>query len=207
MKTRLFYLKRGTIIKGMLFKYDKDKELDIFERMAGDGRFNPETAKMWQKEFAEVSFEDNCTFLAKQVQICEENWKGIEVNFLEQVSKFFEKKCEIPEEMTCYLVRYTTFPYSIEYGWFMAPLYGSPTDRNRVIMHELIHFFTPQGIEKSLKEAFPVILNDNESFKTYVVDRGNTKDEEEMRLRQIILDGFKTGKTYREILTDLSVRK
>jgi len=86
----------------------------------------------------------------------------------------------------------------------MAPLYGSPTDRNRVIMHELCHFFTPKGVEKSLKEALPVILNDNETFRMYSVDRGNIKDSEEMRLRPLILNMFKEGKTYFEIVKNLT---
>lgn len=207
VKTRLFLFEKRHYNQGMQFKYDKDKEIDVFERMAGDGRFNPETARLWTKEFAEVSFEKDCVFLEKQVKLCEDNWKEIESNFLEQMSRFFGRKCEISEEMTCYLVRYTTFPYSIEHGWFMAPLYGSPTDRNRIIMHELIHLFTPQGIEKSLKEAVPVILNDNETFKTYAVDRGNTKDEEEMRLRPLILEMFREGRTYAEIIEKLASAK
>lgn len=187
----------------MIFKYDEEKEVDIFNRMAADGRFNPQTKTLWEKEFSKVKFEDGCDFLSNQTKLCEENWKDVEQNFLLQMSKFFEKKCEIPAEMTCYLVRYTTFPYSIENGWFMAPLYGSPTDRNRVIMHELCHFFTPQGVEKSMKEALPVILNDNETFKMYAVDRGNSKDPEEMRLRPLILEMFKTGKTYSEVVNSL----
>ena len=185
----------------MRFTYDKEKEIEIFSRMVADGRFNLQTAKLWEREFSQVSFEDSCEFLEKQIKICEENWQEVEENFLAQVSRFFEKKCEIPKELTCYLVRYTTFPYNIEHGWFMAPLYGSPTDRNRIIMHELCHLFTPAGIERSLKEALPVILNDNETFKMFAVDRGNTKDEEEMRLRPLILELFKQGKTYSEIIS------
>jgi len=188
----------------MIFKYDEEKEIEIFNKMAADGRFNPQTKGLWEKEFSQVRFEDECGFLKNQVRLCEENWKDVEENFLLQMSKFFEKKCEIPTEMTCYLVRYTTFPYSIENGWFMAPLYGSPTDRNRVIMHELCHFFTPKGVEKSLKEALPVILNDNETFRMYSVDRGNIKDSEEMRLRPLILNMFKEGKTYFEIVKNLT---
>jgi hypothetical protein len=187
----------------MDFKYDKEKEIDIFRRMASDGRFNPGTTKLWEREFEKVSFEEGCEFLDKQVKICEENWKEVEENYLEQMSKFFEKKCEIPAEMTCYLVRFTTFPYSIEHGWFMAPLYGSPSDRNRIIMHELCHFFTPEGVSRELKEALPVILNDNETFRMYSVDRGNKSNLEEMRLRPIILEMFKGGKTYSEIVKEM----
>lgn len=188
----------------MILKYDKNKEIEVFTKMANDRRFNENTSVLWKKEFEKVSFENNCEFLKKQVDLCMENWKENEDNFLTQMSRFFEKKCEIPDEMICYLVRYTTFPYSIEHGWFMAPLYGSPSDRNRIIMHELCHFFTPEGVEKSLKEALPVILNDNETFKMYAVDRGNSKDSEEMRMRPLILEMFKQGKNYSEIVSYLS---
>lgn len=185
----------------MIFKYDPEKELDIFNRMAKDGKFGPEkTTLLWAKEFGQVKFENNCSFLSAHISLCEENWKEVETNFLSNMSKFFEKDCVIPDEMTCYLVRYTTFPYSINYNWFNAPLFGNPSERNRVIMHELCHFFTPEGIGRSLKEALPVILNDYEGFNMFAADRGHLTDIEEMRLRPLILEQFNTGKTYSQIL-------
>ncbi len=188
----------------MIFKYDPEKELDIFNRMAKDGKFGPEkTTQLWAKEFGQVKFEDNCAFLGNQIGLCEENWKEVEANFLSKLSKFFEKDCDIPEDMTCYLVRYTTFPYSINYNWFNAPLFGNPSERNRVIMHELIHFFTPEGLSRPLKEAVPVILNDHEGFNMYAADRGHQNDSEEMRLRPIIFDKYKTGETYTQILKSI----
>ncbi len=62
---------------------------------------------------------------------------------------------------------------------FTASLFGNPAERNRIIMHELCHYFQPIELPKDIKEAIPVILNDHKEFQMFSVDRGSISEEEQ----------------------------
>lgn len=184
----------------MKFVYDREKELKIFHEIK-ETKFKEPSRSMIEEELNKVSIPPDSPFLKSLVEHIENNWVRVEENFLAQLGKFYGRKLEKPE-LTCYLVRFGVYPYNFEDeegGWFCAPLFASPAERNRTIMHELCHYFQPVKLPRDIKEAIPVILNDHEVFKMYGFDRGHESPGEQ-RWRKKIWELYKAGKKFSDLL-------
>ena len=187
----------------MKFVYDRKKELEIFQTIK-ETKFQEPSRSMVEEELDKVSIPADSPFLKSLVEYIENNWLEVEENFLTQLGKFYGRDLEKPK-LTCYLVRFNVYPYNFkdkEDSWFCAPLFISPAERNRVIMHELCHYFQPVELPRDIKEAIPVILNDHEVFKMYSFDRGHNS-EEEQRWRKKILELYKAGKGFADLLSEI----
>jgi|GEM_PF-1985944 len=189
------------IINSMLnFKYDKEIEDKAFEAQKRNSKASEEFFNLCKDSAEKVKIDTENPFIKKQIQVIRENWENIQDNFLEKLGNFYEKKLEYPN-ITCGLVRAFSFPYNYitEDKWFAAPLFGSPGEINRVIMHELCHYYQPQELPRPIKEAIPIILNDRTSFGPITKDRGRS-EEEEQKWRKIIWDLYKEENTFSDLL-------
>lgn len=187
----------------MKFVYDREKELKIFHEIK-ETKFQEPSRSMIEEELNKISMPSDSPFLKSLVEHIENNWVEVEENFLAQLGKFYGRKLEKPK-LTCYLVRFGVYPYNFEDkegGWFCAPLFTSPAERNRTIMHEFCHYFQPVELPRDIKEAIPVILNDHETFKMYGFDRGH-KSPEEQRWREKIWGLYKAGKNFSDLLREV----
>jgi len=158
-------------------------------------------SQMIEEELVEVLLQPENDFITTQIEFISKKWNEAENKFLTELGKFYSKKLESPD-LKCYLIRLDTFPYNYksdsEERWFTAPLFKNPAERNRVIMHELCHYFQPIDLPRPIKEAMPVILNDHESFGMYSEDRGN-QEPEEQKWRKIIWDIYKNGGNFNDL--------
>jgi len=183
------------------FKYNKEKELYIFNRFKDDLPDPSASMMLEELEEVDVSKETSTSVIRK----AEKDWLEVRESFLCALGDFYQEKLESPE-LDCWLGRFYKFPYYYEgeAPWFAAPLFSSPARRNNVIMHELCHFYQPMELDRAIKEAIPEILNDHHRFKMYWHDTGHD-DEDEQRWRKIIWKGYKEGKSLQEILVNNGV--
>ncbi|MDR0860966.1 MAG: hypothetical protein LBO09_08635 [Candidatus Peribacteria bacterium] len=70
-------------------------------------------------------------------------------------------------------------------------------------MHELIHYFQPNLLPQSIKEAIPCILNASTTFMNYWSDNGH-QEVEEQNWRKIIWELYKVKKGKFSDLTKLT---
>lgn len=163
---------------------------------------SPVVSQMIKEEISEVLLPQENKFIKDQINFISKKWDEVENKFLIELGKFYSKKLETPE-LICYLIRLDTFPYnyksSTEKQWFTAPLFRNPAERNRVIMHELCHYFQPADLPRPIKEAVPVILNDHERFSMYSEDKGN-QELEEQKWRKVIWEISKNGGNFNDLL-------
>jgi hypothetical protein len=160
---------------------------------------------MIEDEINEVVLTENNGFIIDQINYINGKWGEVEDNFLIELGKFYKKELESPK-LKCYLIRLDTFPYDYTLGnesWFSAPLFGNPAERNRVIMHELCHYFQPTELPKHIKESLPVILNDHDIFKMYSNDKGHQDDAEEQKWRKIVWSIYKNGGNFDDLLSQV----
>jgi len=180
----------------MKFIYNRKFELDLLDKIGKE--YSPVVFKLLKTELVQIKISQQT--IKQQIVFIEKEWKKIETNFYKQLGRFYDKKLFSPD-LTCYLIRYSKFPYKYngDHKWFCAPLFGSPAERNRVIMHELCHYFQPTKLPESVKEAIPVILNDHDVFQMYSIDRGHN-DKEEQVWRKKIWRIYKKGGSFNQIL-------
>jgi len=181
------------------FKYDRKIEEIAFEFQKQNSKATNAFFELCENSAKKVEIDPENQFIKKQIEIIKENWENIQENFLNELGKFYEKELEKPE-ITCVLVRAFSFPYNYtgEEKWFAAPLFGSPAEINRVIMHELCHYYQPKELPRPIKEAIPVILNDD-VFGPITKDKGHM-DEEEQKWRKKIWDLYKEDGKFSDIL-------
>jgi len=174
--------------------FDPIREHKILNQLIKDGLITSPIAEVWEKEISAVKVDSSNSFIVNQIKRISQVWGEVESNFLKKLSSFYGQELILPPDLTCYLVRFDKYPYQYRTGpkWFCAPLFGNPAERNRVIMHELCHFFMPFESPRPFKEAVPVILNDHENFLMFGFDRGHP-DPEEQDWRKKIWDHYKTG--------------
>jgi hypothetical protein len=182
------------------FKYDKKIEDVAFESQKKNNKASEDFFNLCKDSAERVRVDTENSFIKNQIQVIKENWDNIQDNFLNRLGIFYEKKLN-PPDITCALVRAFSFPYNYvgKDKWFAAPLFGSPAEINRVIMHELCHYYQPRELPRDIKEAIPVILNDYASFGPITRDKGHDS-EEEQKWRKIIGDLYKEGKKFSDLL-------
>jgi len=163
---------------------------------------SPIVSQMIKEEISEVLLPQENKFINDQIEYISKKWNEAENKFLTELGNFYCKKLESPE-LKCYLTRLDTFPYNYKSDtdehWFTAPLFRNPAERNRVIMHELCHYFQPTGLPREIKEAIPVILNDHERFGMFGEERGN-QEKEEQKWRKIIWEIYKNDGNFNTLL-------
>ena len=163
---------------------------------------NKLVSDMISKELESVKIDISNTIIKEQIECIKNHWLSVKDKFLKELGDFYEKKLPEPE-LICYLTRLDIFPYS--YGkeegenWFSAPLFTNPAERNRVIMHELVHYYQPTELPKEIKEAIPEILNDHEKFCMYSFERGH-KEEKEQEWRKTIWELYQKGGKYSDLI-------
>lgn len=168
------------------FIYNKEIEDGIFDDYVKEKK-SPIVADMIKSELSEVIVNTDNTYIKDQLDFIKNEWLKVQDNFLKQLSDFYEKELSEPK-LDCCLTRLDIFPYDYSSkdgaNWFSAPLFGNPAERNRIIMHELVHYYQPQELPREIKEAIPTILNDHEKFGMYAFDRGhNEEKEQEWRIK------------------------
>ena len=183
------------------FTYNKEKEVSIYEDYILTKK-SPEVSRMVVEEL-EVPLDISNKYIVDQISYIQKQWEKVSTNFLKSLGDFYEIDLSTPN-LTCYLTRLDIFPYRYNKNdnkeqWFSAPLFGNPAERNRVIMHELCHYFQPSPLPEAIKEAMPVILNDHKHFEMYSTDRGH-QNTEEQKWRKIIWDMYSDGKKYKDIV-------
>jgi len=187
----------------MIFKFSQKIEKDIL-LITVKKRRNPFVFEAYKKEIESIPLSEDDDYISKQVKLIEENWNSVARDYYLKLGDFFGINISEPD-IICYLTRFDVFPFKYKKNtisndiWFSAPLFGNPAERNRVIMHELCHFFQPVDLPESIKEAIPVILNDHENFKMYGIDRGH-QDEDEQKWRKIIWDLYLKGGKFSDLL-------
>lgn len=134
-------------------------------------------------------------------------WRESATKFLRALGDFYEQELSEPD-MYCYLIRTDPYPYNFKQGtnsWLAAPLFAPPAVRNGVVMHELCHYFQPQPLPPSIKEAIPVILNDHQTFGMYNYDSGHP-DPEEQKWRKLIWDLYRQGGKFSDLLKQFELK-
>ncbi|MFA5652152.1 MAG: hypothetical protein WC933_02205 [Candidatus Paceibacterota bacterium] len=185
----------------MIFKIDEEKERDILYNFIKIKKSEAifEAYKI-ECEFAPISNDNE--FIKKQVDVIKKIWNLVAENYYNKLGKFYEIKISEPD-ITCLLTRFSIFPYNFSNDGsekcFSAPLFANPVERNRIIMHELCHYFQPVELPESIKEAIPVILNDQDNFKMYSNEKGHQNDEEQ-KWRKIIWDLYNRGEKFSDLL-------
>lgn len=187
------------------FLYNKDKELDIYDKVIKVEK-SKEVSELIYNEIVSAPIEiDKNEFVQQLILVINKQWKDLENDFYERLGAFYGGHISEPD-IICFLTRFDKFPYyystNAQKKWFSAPLFANPTERIRVIMHELCHFFQPVDLPQDIKEAIPVILNDHNSFKMYGLDRGHDSKEEQ-KWRKIIWDIYQKGGTFRDVLEEI----
>jgi len=180
------------------FDYNKKIEREVFEEFIKKNK-PKEISDLAERELDNVSILKEDSLIQNQLKYIENNWKEVENNFYNKLGLFYNSKIEAPD-LTCYLTRLSVFPYKHkgENQYFTSSLFGSPAERNRIIMHELCHYFQPFELSKDIKEAIPVILNDHKEFQMFSMDNGGNS-EEEQKWRKIIWDLYKKGGTINDL--------
>lgn len=190
------------VIINMNFQYDKEKENWIFEEYVRTKK-SSQFVELFKKELTHCP-DPADPFITKTVDLIRENWQEVADNFYEKLGVFFEQKLKEPN-LTCFLVRTEIYPYDYqaERMWFAAPLFGNPLERNRVIMHELCHYFQPLELARDIKEAIPVILNDHKTFQMYAFDKGHQDNPNEQKWRKIIWETYQKDGKLSDVLKKL----
>ena len=172
-------------------------------------RKREELSSLILSEIDIVKIDNNSEFIKSLIAHIQSEWEKVSENFYERLGAFYGITIQEPN-ITCYLTRLTIFPYYYnkekESEWFAAPLFGNPAERIHVVMHELCHYFQPIELPRDIKEAIPVILNDNDTFKMYAVDRGHGTAEEN-KWREIIWDIYKKGGTFADVLNIVNTKQ
>lgn len=186
----------------MNFLYNHDFENFLLHQLKSDGKLSgPKDSAL----LAEITTDPRGNFLNKHIEVIQKNWDQLEPKFLENICRFFNIKHSNTENLEVRLIRLSIFPYqysNTKEPWFAAPLFTYPSDRNRVIMHELIHYFQPKQTSRAFKEAIPVILNSGD-FGICNTDKGHNEIEEQS-LRTKIIKMYSAGKTFDEIYKAIS---
>ena len=182
------------------FIYNSIKEKEIFSSRYFER--NPEVLnKMIQAELEQVIIEPNDKFILDKINFIEQQWKKVEGNFLHNLGEFYEQKLIMPE-VKCYLTRLNIFPYNFKENqekWFSAPLLEIPMRAIAVSMHELLHYFQPQKLPRSVKEAIPVILDNKEKFGVVTFSKGHQDDPKEQEWRKIIWNLYKNNGKFSDL--------
>ena len=181
------------------FSYYRQIEQQAFHEHSKK-RKSPEVISLMEKELA-IEFSESDKVVSDYIDLARTVWQESADKFLTALGNFYERELAEPD-IYCYLIRVTNCPYNFEQGtdsWFAAPLFAPPVVRNGVVMHELCHYFQPQPLPRSIKEAIPVILNDHHTFGMYNYDGGHS-DPEEQKWRQIIWDIYQQGGKFSDLL-------
>lgn len=148
------------------------------------------------------------------VQKVEQEWRGIETIFFERIEKIFCIAYPI-SEIAVHLSTNGRSTYNIDGGYFFV--YTGANSTNRIIMHELFHFYTQQafraklehlGVEShrynDVKESLTELLNiEFSDLMNGVRDEGYPQHKE---MRQTIHDSWLATKDiWRTILEALSI--
>ncbi len=179
------------------FIYKKEIENLVFHNYIKEKKSSMIT-KMILNELQSVKINISANYIKDQIKYIENQWLEVQSDFLEALGDFYEKDLFEPN-LTCYLIRLDIFPYDFNKGWFTAPFFITPAERNRVIMHELCHYYQPEDLPREIKEAIPVILNDHEKFRMFGYDRGH-KDEKEQEWRKKIWNLHQKGGKFSDLL-------
>ena len=180
----------------MKFIYSRKFESDLLGWTGKE--YSPAVLELIKREFIQIKISQQT--MKQYVLFAEKEWKKVENNFYKQLGKFYNQKLSSPD-LTCYLIRLSKYPYYYKDGsqWFCAPLFRNSAERNRVIMHELCHYFQPEELPGPIKEAIPVILNDHEVFQMHSIERGHN-NKEEQQWRKKIWKIYKKGGGFNQIL-------
>lgn len=146
------------------FKYDLEKDVDNFLRGTQSVN-NPTPTKLQQlyiekygtdynretvKAFIEAYTKENNIDLANLTASIEGKWRPIEEAFIAKTEKLFG--ITYPAEViTAYLSTNGRSTYNIEGGYFFICAGASST--NRIVMHELLHFYTQQAFRAELEQS------------------------------------------------------
>jgi hypothetical protein len=185
------------------FTYNRKRELEIFDVFVKPNK-SPEATAVILGELNNVHITENDlngTFFQELFANIKKDWESIEENFYEKIGVFYGLDISSPPILTCYLTRLNKHPYNYESKdkWFAAPMFASPIERRKTIMHELVHYFQPVELPRDIKEAMPCILNDSKNFLMYGVDNGHGTDEEN-KWRKIIWDIYTKGGNFKDVM-------
>ena len=181
------------------FTYNPRIEQYVFQTYT-KARKRPEVVTLIEREL-DIEINESDKVVSDYIDLARAVWQASADKFLTALGNFYERELAEPD-MYCYLIRVTNYPYNFEQGtdsWFAAPLFAPPAVRNGVVMHELCHYFQPQPLPYSIKEAVPVILNDHHTFGMYNYDGGHS-DPEEQKWRKIIWELHQQGGKFSDLL-------
>ncbi len=75
----------------MKFVYDRERELKIFHTIK-ETKLEEPSRSMIEKELNRVSIPPDSPFLKSLIEHIEDNWLGVEENFLTQLGKFYGRE-------------------------------------------------------------------------------------------------------------------
>ncbi len=145
------------------FFYDLDKDVENFLK-GTRSKNNPKPTKLQQayldmydptyteervRAFLYAHNQISGFDAQDSVQRIEQNWRKIEPAFFERVEEIFGIQYPIPE-ISVYLSTNGRSTYNIDGGYFFV--YTEASSTNRIIMHELFHFYTQQAFRAKLEE-------------------------------------------------------
>lgn len=144
------------------FSYDLDKDVENFLK-GTRSKNNPKPTKLQQayvdvhgpiyneetvRVFLQSKNQESDFNAPESVQRVEQDWRKIESVFFERVEKIFGISYPIPV-ISVYLSINGRSTYNIEVGYFFV--YVGAGSTNRIIMHELLHFYTQQAFRVELE--------------------------------------------------------
>ncbi len=86
----------------------------------------------------------------ESVRRIEQDWRKIEATFFERIEKIFGISYPAPV-LSVYISTNGRSTYNIEGGYFFV--YAGASSTNRIIMHELLHFYTWQAFHSELERS------------------------------------------------------
>jgi len=204
------------------FKYDLEKDIENFIKSSKSKNNKKPTPVMeeyiteYGEGFNEGSLRSFILSNTKKIDIkrklqeIKSNWSKIENDFILISDKIFNTHLSF-EEITVYLTINSRCTYNISGKYFFTNLSNSDA-ANRIIMHELLHFYTWESFgyllrdenkitkEKynDIKEALTVLLNiEYVALMNGIIDKGYPQHQE---LREVIKNEWVKTKDLNQVL-------
>jgi len=184
----------------MILKFKYDLEKDVYNYLAINGAKykggNSRALDYYFKRFPDGLTEDNLKkFIAEYIDYnhidinqklasIQESWAKVETEFISRMNRLF--KIDFPlETFTAYLT--TADRCTLGKDYFFVAIFSQ--QQNKIIMHELLHFYTYIAFEKEfsqldekqiydIKETITELLNQEFSDLTGVPDSGYPQHKE-----------------------------
>ncbi len=139
-----------------------------------------------------------------------QKWEVISKEFFKRAENIF--KAKIDENITIYLTTNNRCSYNLHGKYFFIPIYAKYT--NKIIMHELFHFYTRSAFENRIKlnPIFKVNYNDIKESLTEILNlefrdlMGNSVDlgyKQHKNLRKIVKRSWTDSKNINVVVQDL----